>query len=54
MSLVLTMLQFLHPSEIPGHGARVQCLQHHVDSADMSEGCRTEVKKDVERAAQGA
>ena len=36
-----------------GRGAHVQCLQQNLDSADMGEDCRREVKKDMERAAQG-
>ena len=38
---------------LPGRGAHVQCLQENLDSAEMGEDCRKEVKKDMERAAQG-
>ncbi|CAI7772384.1 unnamed protein product [Closterium sp. NIES-54] len=38
--------------DIPhGHAARVKCLQESIDSADMGEECRKEVKRDMARSA---
>ncbi|GJP36222.1 hypothetical protein CLOM_g20753, partial [Closterium sp. NIES-68] len=38
--------------DIPhGHAARVKCLQENIDSSDMGEECRKEVKRDMARSA---